>query len=122
MPGKRKRDAAVISRQYDQEEARSPSPNPVDAHALLRKHFESRFEPLEQTIPMRQDEPEISSESHTDDEDGSDWDGISDGDGDDDAAPEVIEHTDLHQRSKDEMDKLERKEFMVHFRSTVRAV
>ena len=105
----------MVSRQPAHEDrSRSPSPGAIDAQELLRKHFEARFEPLEQIAPTRHDEPDTSSGPVTEEEEeeNSDWDGISNSD--DDAVPEVVEHTDSYRRSRgDGMDKLARKEFMV---------
>lgn len=123
MVGKRKRDAAVVSRttKVDKEEERTTSQTATtDASAadVFRKFFEAQFQPLE--VPggqvTRNDE---SDEEESEDEDfeegsesGSDWDGLS---GEEDEAPvEVVEHRDI--KSQDLMDKKARKAFMVRLR------
>ncbi|PYH74075.1 uncharacterized protein BO88DRAFT_447916 [Aspergillus vadensis CBS 113365] len=119
MVGKRKRDAAVVSRttKVDEEEKKTtPQTETTDASAtdVFRKFFEAQFQPLE--VPggqvTRGDE---SDEEDSEDEDfeegsesGSDWDGLS---GEEDEAPvEVVEHRDI--KSQDLLDKKARKAFM----------
>jgi hypothetical protein len=112
MLGKRKREIAVVSR--GTEKAGSASPPPVtidDAQELLRRHFESRFEPLDLPLSTGRSASQSPSESSESGEDNSDWDGLSDGS--EDSGPEVVEHADSFKPSKEVMDKLVRKEFMV---------
>lgn len=118
MLGKRKREVAVVSRETKRSVSASPPPAPVDAQELLRKYFESRFEPIEEPTPTKEPGAEDSSAPATEDEDGSDWDGISDDDEDEDddtEEPEVVDHTISNRDTleDDEIDKLSRKEFMV---------
>lgn len=122
MVGKRKREAAVVSRttKVDEEEKKTTQTETTDASAtdVFRKFFEAQFQPLE--VPggqvTRGDE---SDEEDSEDEDfeegsesGSDWDGLS---GEEDEAPvEVVEHRDI--KSQDLLDKKARKAFMVCLR------
>lgn len=132
MIGKRKRDIAVISREKQNDDDNDDSITPADhqnslALDILRKHFESQFEPIELALPADGKKPsdahlgDKSSEedSHSSDSDGeSDWDGISDegererGRGSQQA--EVVEHVSWRDIPKDDFtEKQARKAFMV---------
>lgn len=117
MVGKRKREAIVVSRSTEQEEA--PAADPVDSHDLLRKYFEAQFEPLTTTqiSAVSVSRTEFKEDESSD----SEWDGISDGAeesyDEDDQAPEVtlevVDHSTSHKMTRDELEKELRKQFMV---------
>ena len=116
---KRKRDTSVVSRSKKSEET-SPqrTDNAADnAHDLMRKYFESQFEPLD--LPSKStndsDSEELDDDDEDDDEDMSgleedDWDGMSEDE--DSPQVEIIEHKDA-QRTDDKIDKKAYKAFMV---------
>jgi hypothetical protein len=120
MVGKRKREAAVVSRSTKTKEASPPPAN--DAHDIFRKYFEAQFEPIEADVPSKRDAEESGSEDEDnieDDEDisepDSNWDGVSD-ESDEDNVVEVVEHKDASFDGL--MDKKARKAFMVsHYKS-----
>ncbi|PYH89522.1 hypothetical protein BO71DRAFT_336503 [Aspergillus ellipticus CBS 707.79] len=112
MVGKRKRDAAVVSRATTTSEDESTPQPTADAsyQDVFRKFFEAQFQPLEVAkLPIARDD---ESEEESDDEDlegsGSDaeWGGVSDEEVNE---VEVVEHQDVKEQ---EMDKHARKVFM----------
>jgi hypothetical protein len=112
MIGKRKREAVVVRRASRSEE----SEGHVDGQDVLRKHFESRFEPISQTElgPSTSDSEDISENSS---DELSDWSGLSD---DDDGkqhktSVQVVEHTiqSDYSPAKKPQAKAEFKSFMV---------
>ncbi|GAD97912.1 hypothetical protein NFIA_036930 [Paecilomyces variotii No. 5] len=121
MPGKRKREAAAVSRsdKVESSESRSENTTAGDAHDIFRRYFESQFEPLD--LPpiksARTAESEASESEEGDQEDdgsdesGSEWDGISDAEGNG-TQVEVVEYTSSHNNTSDEIDKKARKAFM----------
>jgi hypothetical protein len=114
MVGKRKREAAVVSRSTKPKEASPPPAN--DAQDIFRKFFEAQFEPIEADVPSKRDaeESESGEEDHIEDDDDisepdSDWDAVSESD--EDNVVEVVEHKDAS--LDDLIDKKARKAFMV---------
>lgn len=114
MLGKRKRNAAVVSRttaRVSDPNQYHPRPN-LDAQDVFKRHFEAQFEPLPGLPPPSQDQ----EEEHLSDEDSEDseWDGISD------AATalknvEIIEHALVTEADEVVVDSTEVKTFMVRF-------
>ncbi|RAL05595.1 uncharacterized protein BO80DRAFT_340366, partial [Aspergillus ibericus CBS 121593] len=113
MVGKRKRDAAVVSRATKLKDEETPQPAPdASANDIFRKFFEAQFQPLE--VPGGQVARDDESEEESEEEDfegsesGSDWSGLSGEE--DEVQVEVVEHHDA--KSQDLMDKRARKAFM----------
>lgn len=126
MIGKRKRDAAVISRTSttaDAEDAQSATTPDVEApHDIFRKFFESQFQPLE--LPAKRMQKDTAGSSGDDDDDAdsedeelgsqSEWNGVSDEDeGSENNKVEVVECKDSRTTTDDVVDKKARKAFMV---------
>ncbi|PWY85724.1 hypothetical protein BO94DRAFT_467314 [Aspergillus sclerotioniger CBS 115572] len=114
MVGKRKRDAAVISRATTSTDEETPQKTPdASANDIFRKFFEAQFQPLE--VPGGQVARNDESEEESEDEDfegsesGSDWSGLS-GEEAEEVEVEVVEHRDA--KTQDLMDKRARKAFM----------
>ncbi|KAK2742428.1 hypothetical protein FQN55_007866 [Onygenales sp. PD_40] len=118
MLGKRKREVAVVTRETEKDDSEQITPD--EAQEILRRHFESRFAPLD--IPKKriiaveeeeeeEEEEDISDAGSTGDEDGEGWDGLSDGDESEQSA-EVVEHTASWGTGMDIFDKQARKAFM----------
>jgi len=123
MPGKRKRDAAVVSRKADETtEQAGFEIDETDTQNIFRKYFEAKFEPLPEREPQPpspstddedKDEDEDEDEDEDDDnDDGSEWDGIL---GDDGVATEVkiIEHRTVSDVKGETLDKSVSRRFMV---------
>ncbi|PYI10028.1 hypothetical protein BO78DRAFT_297101, partial [Aspergillus sclerotiicarbonarius CBS 121057] len=115
MVGKRKRDAAVVSRATTSKDEETPQTTPdASANDIFRKFFEAQFQPLD--VPGGQVAPNDESEEESEDEDfegsesGSDWSGLSGEEDEDEDEVEVVEHHDA--KSQDLMDKRARKAFM----------
>lgn len=118
MPGKRKRETAVISRTTEEGENRELSPDVAESsHDIFRRYFENRFEPLEpfpdKGPPSTQPTTAMSEDEDEDEDADSEWDGISD-ENDDSPQVEVVEHTGSRNVTDNMLvDKKARKAFMV---------
>jgi hypothetical protein len=91
MIGKRKRAAVVVRRISRSDELEETN----GGHDVLRKHFESMFEPISH-IEFRPDPTPDEEDSAEDSSDTlSDWSGLSDDDDEDQHKPvvQVVEHT-----------------------------
>ncbi|KAL2013544.1 hypothetical protein VTN00DRAFT_1069 [Thermoascus crustaceus] len=119
MPGKRKRETAVVSRTTEEGENREPSPDVAESsHDIFRRYFESRFEPLEpipdKRSPSTQPTTAMSEDGDEDEDENADseWDGISE-QNDDSPQVEVVEHTGSRNVTDNMLvDKKARKAFM----------
>ncbi|KAK2793860.1 hypothetical protein FQN50_009967 [Emmonsiellopsis sp. PD_5] len=111
MLGKRKREVAVVTREIEKDDNEQITPD--EAQEILRRHFESRFAPLD--VPKK---PIVAAAEEEEEEDlsdvgstGEEWDGLSDGDESEQSA-EVVEHTTSWGTGMDIFDKQARKAFM----------
>jgi hypothetical protein len=112
MPGKRKRETAVLSRDSEAESHGDSKPPSGASHDLFRQFFESRFQPLDPPSINDDDGAEEESvEEDSENESELEWEGISDND-DEVEKVEVVEYTDACDAS-DSLDKHIRKAFMV---------
>lgn len=105
--GKRKRRSEVT-----EDEATPASAADEEAstklQALLRKHFEAKFEPLPESRPLPVDDVGVVGD-FSDESNVSEWEGLSD---EGESHAEVVEHT-TSIALRDEMSKEELKLFMV---------
>ncbi len=122
MPGKRKREVAVVPRQSSHRNAQKPLTERASAvdHDAFRKHFESVFEPLpesEDAAPSL-DESEAEEEVEFEDEE-SDWEGLSESEPElepeqEGVLVEVIQHQAAIKESDDvDLQRQQYKSFMV---------
>ncbi|PGH23429.1 hypothetical protein AJ80_02539 [Polytolypa hystricis UAMH7299] len=110
MLGKRKRDSTVAQREKRKEESDTIASANSRAQELLRKYFESKFQPLEPLSQPASAAQEASDTSSTDSDGETDWDGISEG-SEGEQAPEVVDHSGS-KPSDDLADKQAHKQFM----------
>lgn len=121
MVGKRKRDTSVVSRNTTAD-VKDVAPTATDAsYDLLRKYFESQFQPLELPTSRapRDNTESIENDSKDEQEDsdsGSEWNGVSDGESEDNKV-EVVECKDSRVTTDDVLDKKARKAFMVRLQT-----
>ena len=109
--GKRKRRTAEVTQDHARDDSENSESSEVDAQELFRRHFEAKFKPL----PVVKEAEKLVEAQEDDSEEESDWDGISE---DEQAAVEVVEHTDAQSRMA-LMSKEELKVFMVCRSSTI---
>lgn len=113
MPGKRKRDTAVVSRDAGSDTDDTPTAAADASHDIFRQFFESKFQPLD---PVQDRKPAVAQEENTDEdseeESEPEWQGITDED-EDEPQVEVVEHTDTRDATVATLDKKARKTFMV---------
>lgn len=107
--GKRKRRRAAEAEEKNNNG--DEAGDAVDFQALLRKHFESRFEPLETTAtPASEIIAAKPAQSDDEADEGSDWTGLSE---DGDPVVEIIVHDNSHQAAK--LSGAELRAFMVRY-------
>jgi hypothetical protein len=111
MSGKRRKEAAVISRSAEIEtHIDSYAANASDA---FRKFFETQFKPLKPLSEAVTRPAAPASENEDEDENsGSEWDGFTDRE-EEILQVEVIEHKKTPNKPDDSPDKVDRKAFMV---------
>ncbi|KAL1981453.1 hypothetical protein VTN96DRAFT_2669 [Rasamsonia emersonii] len=112
MPGKRKRDTTVVSRDAGSDTDDTPTATADASHDIFRRFFESKFQPLD-PAPVRK--PTVAQEENTDEdseeESEPEWQGITDED-EDEPQVEVVEHTDTRDATVPTLDKKARQAFM----------
>ncbi|KAI5303944.1 hypothetical protein KEM56_007035 [Ascosphaera pollenicola] len=124
LPGRRKRDATVVSRhEQEQEEQQNEAPSTAadDYREMMRKAFEAQFAPLDPDLikPIQTDskdlDVELSSENEgeEEEEEDDDWSGLS-GDDSEKETVAVIDHSRTGKKPEDLdlPDKQTRKKFM----------
>lgn len=112
MPGKRKRETTVVSRDVGSETDDSSTAAAHASHDVFRHFFESKFQPLDlvqDTHSTIAQEPATDEDSEEESE--GEWQGITDED--EQQQVEVIEHTDAGHEITATLDKRARKAFMV---------
>ena len=112
--GKRKRRGELKEQSSSSSEGEGVSSN-THFQALVQKHFESHFEPLEGGFTRRNHVEEIRiPQLSTDSSVGTDWEGLSEPeDGGRVSAVEVISHKTVQNGGGEEIAKTELKKFMV---------
>ena len=108
MTGKRKRDAVAVSRDSH---AEATVDGQSEGNEILRKHFESVFEPLPESKNEAEDPSESSQEEFSGDED--DWDGFSDLSSDPSPMVQIVEHNIESASDSNPRSSMEFKAFMV---------
>ncbi|KAL9034776.1 MAG: hypothetical protein Q9180_005221, partial [Flavoplaca navasiana] len=90
VPGKRKRRVHITEPDYSQDAGEQAAD--VDRlQALLRQHFEQKFESLESSLPASSQDHFLNDSLGAADDDSTDWNGISDEDGEE-AEALVVDH------------------------------
>jgi len=113
MPGKRKRDAAVVPRKADETpEQAGFEIDETDTQDIFRKYFEATFEPLPERKPQPLSPSTDDEDDDEDDDGGSEWDGIPGDDGDA-MKVQIIEHRTVSDVKGETLDKSVSRRFMV---------
>ncbi|KAL1969015.1 hypothetical protein VTN77DRAFT_849 [Rasamsonia byssochlamydoides] len=112
MPGKRKRETTVVSRDMASETDDASTTAAPASHDVFRQFFESRFQPLNPVqVGNSTSVQEATTDGDSEEESEPEWQGITDED-EDEPQVEVVEHTDTRDATVPTLDKRARQAFM----------